>query len=155
MDKLLLRTFAIIAVASIILIGFTAIIQSGQAQAQIEAFLQPTSTVAPTETVFTPDSARGQEIFEHGVENAPACAVCHLVEKIPGRYSVGPLLKGVATRASQRVAGLSAEEYLYESVTSPGSYTVNGFANAMFSKYSEVLTQEQIADVIAYLMTLE
>lgn len=151
MDKILLKTFAVIAVSFVVFLGFTAILQGQTDQQPLvlqEATEWPVSDPAG-------DAERGQEIFQSGADNAPACAVCHLIEKVPGRFGVGPNLKGVATRAAERVEGVSAEEYLYDSIVDPGSYVVDGFTNAMFPKFADVLTDEQLDDVVAYLLTLE
>jgi nitric oxide reductase subunit C len=81
------------------------------------------------------------------------CATCHSLE--PGVVVVGPSLAGVATRAQTRVPGQSAEEYLRTSLLHPGEYVVEGFGNVMAQNLGDVLSGEQINNLVAFLLTLE
>lgn len=82
-----------------------------------------------------------------------ACATCHSLE--PDVVIVGPSLAGVATRAATRVPGQSAEEYLRNSILRPGDFIVPGFQNVMAQNLGEILTFDQINEIIAFLLTLE
>jgi mono/diheme cytochrome c family protein len=97
------------------------------------------------------DAARGAVLFTQSVNGAPPCTSCHSLD---GSIVVGPSLKGVAGVAGSRVAGQSAGEYLYQSVVSPAAYIVSGYSNEMYGLYGRDLTQQQIADLVAYLLTL-
>jgi len=93
--------------------------------------------------------ARGQYWFSR----PPAiCSTCHSPE--PGVVVVGPSLAGIATRAETRIPGLSAEQYLRDSILNPGDYVVEGFPDAMQRNLGDRLTAEQINDIIAFLLTL-
>ena len=61
----------------------------------------------------------------------------------------------MANVAAARVAGQSAREYLYWSILRPGRYVVAGYSNIMYAGYEERLEAADIADLIAYLLTLE
>jgi mono/diheme cytochrome c family protein len=102
------------------------------------------------------DAARGENIFKRGVEGAPACANCHSTLLVGGSvgFAFGPNLQGIAERAETRVEGLSAVEYIRQSIVSPASYLAPGFSNRMFAYYADHLSEQQILDVIAYLLTL-
>ncbi len=78
------------------------------------------------------------------------CIVCH----VQGKGTVAPLFMGVANRAGERHKPLDAEQYLYESIVHPGSFVVEEFANAMPNNYADLLSQQEIGHIIAYLMTL-
>jgi len=81
------------------------------------------------------------------------CRLCHSLE--PGVRLVGPSLYGIATAAAERVPGLSAEEYLYQSIVEPDAYVVPGYpAGTMPPDARERLTEEQIQDLVAFLLTL-
>ena len=68
---------------------------------------------------------------------------------------VGPSFDGIASRAQTRVPGLSAEEYLRQSIVEPNAYVVDGFPTGqMFNNYAEVLTEEDIDNLVAFLLTL-
>jgi nitric oxide reductase subunit C len=84
---------------------------------------------------------------------APACTSCHSLE--PGVSLAGPSLAGIGAQAGNRVAGMSAEEYLRESIVEPGTFVVEGFGNIMADTYGSQLSRQQINDLIAYLLTLK
>ena len=68
---------------------------------------------------------------------------------------VGPSLADVGTARDPRVAGMSAQEYLHQSIVDPDAYVVDGFAKGqMLRDSAQRLTEEQIQDLVAFLMTL-
>lgn len=81
------------------------------------------------------------------------CAQCHALT--PDTVVIGPSLAGVATRAANRVEGYSAEEYLETSILSPKAYLVEGFSDTMPTNFGKELTSDELAAVVAYLMTLK
>jgi hypothetical protein len=69
---------------------------------------------------------------------------------------VGPSQAGLATRAQSRVAGMSAADYIHQSIVEPNAYVVEGFAEGlMYQFYGEDLTEQEINDLVAYTLTLE
>lgn len=70
------------------------------------------------------------------------------------RFDTGPNLANIGERAASRVEGLSAEDYLRESILHPLAYIVPGFRGSMYGFYSQTLSQTDIDALIAYLMTL-
>ncbi len=54
------------------------------------------------------------------------------------------------------VPGLTAEEYLHQSIVDPTAHVVEGFsANQMPPNFGQTLKDEQISDIVAFLMTLK
>ena len=99
------------------------------------------------------DAGSGEKLFNQSNNEAPACAACH---KISGQSSgIGNSLAGIGAAASGRVAGQSAEEYLFWSIARPGRRLVPGYSNIMYAGYEDSLEAADIADLIAYLLTLE
>ena len=97
------------------------------------------------------DAQAGQLVFTEVA--APTCSSCHSVQA--GDTIVGPSLAGIANVAGQMVSGQSAEVYLHESIVDPDAYLVEGFqAGIMPSNYGTQLSEQQINDLVAYLMTL-
>lgn len=94
------------------------------------------------------DAARGAELFAQQINGAPACTSCHLETE-----SSAPVMAGYGERAGSRVRGESAEEYTLNSIINPASHIVDGYSNLMYRDYEDKLTQQQIADLIAYLLT--
>ena len=103
------------------------------------------------------DPGRGETLFNQssiGSASASGCMTCHSLEE--GVTLVGPSLAGVAARAPERVPELSAEEYLRQSIVEPNAYVVEGFSEGlMYQNYGRELTDQQIADLVAFLLTLE
>ena len=80
-----------------------------------------------------------------------ACNSCHLIGQLGG---ASPNLTGYGTLAGTRVAGQSAHEYTFYAITEPGQYLAENFGNVMPDKYDDKLKPQDIADLIAYLLTL-
>ncbi|MCY4020734.1 MAG: cytochrome c [Chloroflexi bacterium] len=99
------------------------------------------------------DAGSGEKLFNQSNNEAPACSACHSVAG--EQRSVGNSLAGLAEAAGSRVHGQSAEEYLYWSVLRPGRYLVAGYSNIMFADYEDRLEAADLADLIAYLLTLD
>lgn len=85
--------------------------------------------------------AAGEELF------AASCSACH-----GETDGVGPALTGMGERAATRVEGMSAEDYLHESIVDPSAYVVEGFDDEMPKTYSDQFTDEELGDLIAYLL---
>ncbi len=87
--------------------------------------------------------------------NAAGCVACHTVSGVSTGI-VGPVLDGLASRADDRVEGLTAEEYIHQSILEPDAYIVEGFEpGVMLQTFGETLTDEQIDSLLAFLLTLE
>ncbi len=120
----------------------------------------PTDTSEPTTVpestaTLVPNPARGQLLYELGPEGVyePFCADCHRLTDLD---HWGPGFKGIADRAATRVSGLSAEEYIRQSIVDPGAYIVEGNwaeEEAMPTSYAEAYSEQDINDLVAFLMT--
>ena len=88
------------------------------------------------------DAANGETLF------AGACSGCH--GAVDG---AGPALAGMGERASTRVDGMTAEEYLHESIVDPGAFVVEGFANIMPPAYGDQFSDDELSDIVAYILT--
>jgi cytochrome c2 len=118
----------------------------------------PAPTAGPPDLSTLPagDPQAGKELFARTQEiaGAPTCKTCHVTEA-GAPAIVGPNLSGIAERAGQRVEGQTDREYLYTSIVDPYAYVLEGYQSSiMVRNYAELLTPQQLADLVAYLMTL-
>lgn len=120
-------------------------------------------TQVPVRPVTAEDDpiAAGENLYRN---IAPPCQACHSTQ--PGVNMAGPSLAGLASRAAEIVASpdytgeaADAEGYIRESIVDPSAHVLPG---AMYSAagmsfmphtYGEMLSEEQIEELIAYLMS--
>lgn len=94
----------------------------------------------------------GQTVYNTGGASQIPCSTCHTLDGTP---LVGPSFQGIAERAATRVEGQSAEQYLRQSITQPSAYLADGSSDTMPKIYGETLSEEDIDNLIAFLMSLE
>lgn len=112
---------------------------------------------ASTEDLSLLTSAeRGERIFK---DVQYACSTCHSLD---GSRLVGPSLKGVFGRVSKFADGTSAtidEAYIKESLLNPSAKIVDTFGAAgsasPMPSFQGRFSEEQLADIVAYLKTLK
>jgi nitric oxide reductase subunit C len=80
------------------------------------------------------------------------CAACH--STVGDAIIVGPSLARIATTAETRVAGLDARAYLEQSILDPSAYLNEGFADLMPKNWGDVLNDEELDALVAFLLTL-
>jgi len=100
-----------------------------------------------SEINFTEQEKTGQRIFSQN------CASCHA--KSDDLVIVGPSLAGIKTRAENRVAGQDALTYIKESILVPGAFVNEGYTDLMPPTFGDILTDEEVDALIAYLYRLE
>lgn len=102
-----------------------------------------------------PDPKAGEQIYYENAAGVNAgCRICHSLDE--NEIIIGPSFYGIADHAAERVAGLTAEEYLRQSIIEPNAFVVPGYPSGqMIQNFGDILTEEQIQDLIAFLMTLE
>lgn len=93
-----------------------------------------------------PQVEAGQRIFQ------AKCSACHSTEK--NVVLVGPSLAGISKRAGEKVEGLSAEEYIRQSVLDPAAYLNEGYQNVMPATFGQQLNEEDLNALVAYLLTI-
>ena len=117
----------------------------------------PQSEVQPPEEVVIRADLTTPEMVEIGrgiAEGKGLCRTCHTIGQSGAlRF---PDLAGVAGRAAERVPGLSALDYLAQSMYEPDSFVVPGFNPGMpaINRPPIGLTDQEILCVLAYLQSL-
>ena len=105
------------------------------------------------------DAANGQKLFTGAVPIAagklPACTTCHALAP-DGAAALGPNLSNIGNRAATTVPGETAEHYLRTSILDPNAYLTQGYQEGiMNSEYAKGLTDQQVSDLVAYMLTLK
>lgn len=95
----------------------------------------------------------GEELFSQTVlEDQAGCSTCHSLE--PGDVIVGPSLASIGADAASRVDGLTAADYIEQSIRDPQAYVVEGFAAGTMPTWDGVLSDAQVEALVSYLLTL-
>lgn len=100
------------------------------------------------------DAARGERLFREGVGGAPPCSACHLTAVGAPGFSLAPNLGGIAERAAGRIEGMTAQQYIEDSILHPTDLVIPGYHVSMFTDYADFLSPQDLADLVAYLLTL-
>jgi mono/diheme cytochrome c family protein len=93
---------------------------------------------------------RGRDVFY----GTGSCHVCHSVT--PGEESpLGTNLFGIAYWGGSRQPNVSAQDYIIQSILLPDEYVVPGMpAGIMPRTYGQKMTNLDLGDLVAYLLTL-
>ncbi|MEW5869665.1 MAG: c-type cytochrome [Chloroflexota bacterium] len=115
----------------------------------------------------------GQDITKELPQGDPAsgealaaslgCTACHVAAPVGPLWPASAGQPGVGTNAAERLtasdytgAAQTPEQYLFESIVKPSAYVVSGFADGLMpASYANSLTDQQVADLIAYLLSLK
>ncbi len=112
----------------------------------------PEVTIVPPVGPSTETGSGGTD--GQGIFISRGCGGCHTIEGVPGAVGIiGPGLDGVATRAETRMAGLSAEEYIRQSVEQPEAFVIEGYDNVM-QPLRGMMTDDEFDILVEYLLTL-
>lgn len=67
---------------------------------------------------------------------------------------VGPSMADVGTVANGAVEGMSAQNYLRQSIVEPDAHIAQDYTpGLMFQDYGDTLSGQQIDDIVAFLLT--
>ena len=113
-------------------------------QADFDAWMG--EQVALAASLNTPE-ARGEALA-----NANGCVACHSID---GSAGIGPTWQGLAGSEVELTGGVTLtadDEYLTESIKDPQAKIVAGFESQQMPQYG--FTDEQIADLVAYIKTI-
>jgi len=110
------------------------------------------------------NAATGNTLFHSatlGKDNVAGCATCHSTEA--EKKIVGPSLAGIATdaagafkEAGYKGTAKDAAGWLKEQIVNPNLEVVEGYQpNVMPQNYGTELSDSQLNDIVAYLLTLK
>jgi cytochrome c2 len=115
----------------------------------------PTASPVPVAAGPSGDAENGKVLFETFYDQVSfACATCHHVDTED--RLIGPGLLNVSTRAATRVEGLDALDYIHTSIVNPSAFVVPDYPDGLMPQvYEQILSEDEIQDIIAYLFTLK
>jgi mono/diheme cytochrome c family protein len=91
--------------------------------------------------------ASGRQVYENA-----GCAGCHTIEGI-SNGEVGPNLTQIGDVAATREDGVSAEDYIRESILNTNAYVVDGYQpNIMPQNYGEQLSNRELDDLVEFML---
>jgi mono/diheme cytochrome c family protein len=94
-----------------------------------------------------PQIEKGRQVFQLN------CAACHATA--PDTVVIGPSLAGIATAAATRQDGVSAREFIENSIIKPDAILTEGYPDIMPKTFGTTLSGEDFDALVAYLLTLE
>ncbi len=86
------------------------------------------------------------------------CSTCHTNTELGWSGNIGPNLNGVASRAGNRIPGMSAADYIHDSVRNPTDYIVAGFSPLMpqFNDQPDqpnYMPESDLQAIVAFMLT--
>ena len=118
--------------------------------------LEPTAapTLAPTPTPRPVAGVTPEEIIINS-----GCGACHVIGPLGEAGKVGPNLSNIGVEASERIPGVTAEDYLRQSLLEPNAFIVPDCPNdpcpaGAMPDYSTRLTEAQVNTLVTYMLTL-
>jgi mono/diheme cytochrome c family protein len=108
------------------------------------------SLACAPEPVATDPIARGRQVYR-----ASGCASCHEPNLFNLFRPVGPPLNEIGRVGAKRIPGMSAEDYIRQSIADPGAYVVPGYPDSMPRGLARDMSPEDLAALVAYLASLK
>jgi len=91
------------------------------------------------------NAAKGKPLFA-----SSGCGGCHTYKPAGTNGKIGPDLDKLAADAKKANQG-PLPDYVSTSIKNPGAYVVPGFPNGVMPNYGGQLTDQQVADLVAFL----
>lgn len=129
--------------------NIAAFIMNWEATATGDVELARLPTPTPSAADAEDPVARGRVVYD-----TSGCGGCHTIEGISSG-AVGPPLTEIGTVGGTRIDGLSAEEYIRQSILEPSAYLVEGYDDLMVKTFGDTITDDQLSDLIAFLLAQE
>jgi mono/diheme cytochrome c family protein len=116
------------------------------------SYVPATPAAAAADAQSDDPVVRGQAVYL-----ANGCGGCHALGSISAGI-VGPALNTIGTDAGTRVPDLSAEEYILTSILDPQAFIASECPsgpcpeNVMPKNFNELISEEQLNDLVTFLM---
>ena len=114
-------------------------------------------------TDITIELPAGDAVNGEVLATAQGCVGCHVSALVGPAWFPTESVPGIGTHAGERIsqtdyigAATTAEQYLIESIVRTNDYVVEGFPpNVMLATYGDTLSPQDLADLVAYLLSIE
>lgn len=138
----------------------------------IAAFIMNWEETAPERTVQEPSGPpvgsditielpEGNAANGEALATSQGCVACHISAPTGPAWLPSGDQPGIGERAETRFtepdytgSAETAEQYLFESIVTPSAHLVDPYQDLMPKTYSQLLTAQDVADLIAYMLTL-
>ena len=91
---------------------------------------------------------RGKQLFAD-----KQCGTCHVLASVPGAAgTIGPTLNGIGNTAGSRKPGMSAADYIRESIKDPNAFVVSGYPSPSPMILPVPVNDAEINDLVAFLV---
>ena len=100
----------------------------------------------PSDELPVTGAGNGALLFQ-----AKGCSTCHTIKGVAESGSIGPNLTGLARVAGERMSGMTATEYVVQSVREPSAFTVSGFSPGVMPVLE--LSDAQVQSLVTFLLT--
>lgn len=125
-----------------------------------EVIAQPSLPTEPVGEDITIELPEGNPAQGESLANSQGCVACHVSTPTGPAWAATASEPGIGERAAERIqqpdytgTATTAEQYLFESIVLPNVHVVEGFSPIMPNTYAQTLTEQNVADLIEYLMT--
>jgi len=118
-----------------------------------KSWYQDTAQLAETKATGELPGAKGLAVLKKN-----GCLACHSLD---GSKIVGPTYKGFYGKKETVVTGgnerqiTADDQYIHSSIYEPNADVVKGYAPGMMISYKDVVTEEEVKQIIEYLKTLK
>ena len=127
----------------------SAFILNWESTALDDVVIEGLATPTPSPEEANDPVARGQRVY---LDNG--CGGCHTIDGLSAG-TVGPNQSNIGSVAETRIPGMSAEDYVLESILDPSAFVVDDFPDDVMPKnYNELLASEEITDLAAFFLSL-
>jgi mono/diheme cytochrome c family protein len=116
----------------------------------------------PVGTDINKQLPAGDATGGQALATSQGCVGCHVSTTTGPAWMASGDQPGIGSRAAERLTqpdytgeAASPEQYLFEAIVAPDVHLVEGYQPLMPKNYGEILTDQNLADLIAYLLTLE
>lgn len=124
--------------------------------------VSPTLAGPPVGTDILQELPAGDAANGEALATSKGCTGCHVATNTGPAWFPDGGQPGIGDRAATRLTdagyegqATTPEQYLLESIVNPSAYLVTGFQPVMPANYGQTLTAQEVADLIAYMLSIK